>query len=140
MIAEFQGAYRFLSNFFPSQEVPPTLEHRFQAEKTLDLAWINRILGATTPGAAKRLGRKAPLRKDWDQIKDQIMLDLVRKKFKQPDLRRLLLMTGTEELVEGNDWGDMYWGVVYSGTAGGRGHNKLGKILMQVRNEVRQSQ
>ena len=61
------------------------------------------------------------------------MLDVVRAKFDQhPDLAQKLLATGDEELVEGNDWGDIYWGVYK-----GHGKNMLGKILMRVRAELR---
>ena len=61
------------------------------------------------------------------------MLNVVRAKFDQhPDLAQKLLETGDEELVEGNTWGDRYWGV-----CGGKGKNMLGKILMRVREELR---
>ena len=82
---------------------------------------------------AKRLGRRVRLRSDWEQVKYDVMLDVVRAKFNQhPDLAQKLLATGDEELVEGNDWGDTYWGV-----CNGRGKNMLGKILMRVRAELR---
>ena len=91
------------------------------------------VLTKPNPSEAKRLGRRVRLRSDWEQVKYDVMLDVVRAKFNQhPDLAQKLLATGDEELVEGNDWGDTYWGV-----CNGRGKNMLGKILMRVRAELR---
>jgi len=91
------------------------------------------VLTKLNPSEAKRLGRRVRLRSDWEQVKYDVMLDVVRAKFNQhPDLAQKLLATGDEELVEGNDWGDTYWGV-----CNGRGKNMLGKILMRVRAELR---
>lgn len=139
-IEEFRGRHRFLSNFFPVDfgvvlddgETYPTIEHAYQAAKTFSPAQRTLIRISETPGEAKRYGRKVTLRTDWDAVKDDIMLDLVRQKFANAQLRELLLDTGEAELVEGNDWGDTYWGK-YAGV----GQNKLGKILMRVRSEIR---
>jgi len=140
MIVEFQGQYRFLSNFWPcSIKYPACLpepfdtfasaEHVFQAMKCENEAEKYLIRDAETAGKAKRLGRKVQIRKDWDQIKNGIMFKIVMNKFKQnPDLAEKLLATNDEELIEGNDWGDTYWGV-----CNGQGHNHLGKLLMKVR-------
>lgn len=135
MINEFRGRYYFLSNFY---SVPikhglltfANTEAAFHSEKCPVRAGEFTKLN---PSEAKRLGRRVRLRSDWDQIKDNVMLDVVRAKFTQhPDLAQKLLATGDEELVEGNDWGDIYWGVYK-----GRGKNMLGKILMRVRAELR---
>ncbi len=95
---------------------------------------------------AKRYGRSLSLRTDWNQVKDQIMLDIVRSKFSNPRLRSALSKTGTCYLFEGNNWHDVYWGVcdgehanydntpAHSGLA--VGENKLGKILETVRFEI----
>ena len=61
------------------------------------------------------------------------MLSLIRGKFQWPDLQVKLLATGDAYLEEGNTWGDRIWG-----TVDGQGENRLGKILMQVRDEARQ--
>ena len=91
------------------------------------------VLTKLNPSEAKRLGRRVRLRSGWEQVKYDVMLDVVRAKFNQhPDLAQKLLATGDEELVEGNDWSDTYWGV-----CNGRGKNMLGKILMRVRAELR---
>ena len=94
-----------------------------------------KIANAKTPGEAKKLARKLPIRPDWEEVKDQIMLDLVRIKFSKSGLKKALLATGDAELIEGNTWNDTYWGVCK-----GVGQNKLGKILMQVRKELREEE
>lgn len=137
MIDRFDGGYAFLSNYSASPfridyVLFPTMEHYFQANKADNQNDYLRIAYAPTPGEAKRLGRKIQLRPDWEKIKDNIMLIGLRKKFADPELRSLLLATGDEELVEGNYWGDTYWGV-----CNGVGQNKLGKLLMQVREEIK---
>lgn len=137
MIDRFDGEYAFLSNYSASPfrvdyVLFPTMEHYFQANKADNQNDYLRIAHAPTPGEAKRLGRKIQLRPDWEKIKDNIMLAGLRKKFADPELRNLLLATGDEELVEGNYWRDTYWGV-----CNGVGQNKLGKLLMQVREEIK---
>ena len=137
MINRFDGKYFFLSNFSPSPfrvdyVLFPTMEHYFQANKADNQNDYLHIAYAPTPGEAKRLGRKIQLRPDWEKIKDEVMLTGLRKKFADPELRSLLLATGDEELIEGNYWGDTYWGV-----CNGVGQNKLGKLLMQVREEIK---
>ena len=133
MIDRFDGEYAFLSNYSASPfridyVLFPTMEHYFQANKADNRNDYLHIAYAPTPGEAKRLGRKIRLRSDWEEIKDKVMLTGLRKKFADPELRSLLLATGDEELIEGNYWGDTYWGV-----CNGVGQNKLGKLLMQVR-------
>lgn len=137
MIDSFRGQYRFLSNFYPCKVTYdfveyPTVEHAYQAAKTLiesERAWI---LSQPTPGRAKRAGKKITLRKDWDEIKLFIMQSLVVQKFGNKGLAEKLLSTDEEELVEGNTWGDTFWGI-YNGV----GENHLGKILMMIREELK---
>ena len=137
MIDKFDGEYAFLSNFY---ECPvqygfftfSSSEAAFQSAKTTDETLIKKFV-LLNPSAAKKLGRKMPLRKDWEQIKDTVMYQIVLNKFRQNlNLREKLLATGNEELVEGNWWNDTYWG-----RCNGVGKNKLGKILMEVRKELR---
>lgn len=135
MIDNFTGTYRFLSNFYRATVILgdmtySSVEHAFQAAKTLDedeRLQFHRIIA----GEAKKLGRKIKIRSDWEEIKNSIMLELLHDKFQIPELRMLLKMTEPEELVEGNTWGDTYWGV-----CNGVGQNKLGKLLMQVRDNI----
>lgn len=148
-INKFRGAYAFLSNFAYSAVrlddgvttgVFPTVEHAFQAAKTLDVAVRERIRGASDPSYAKYMGRRVKLRADWETIKQTVMLNLLREKFKDSTLRAKLLGTGDAQLVEGNNWHDTYWGVCYGGSkcdCNNIGENHLGKLLMQVRAEIR---
>jgi hypothetical protein len=87
----------------------------------------------------KRLGRKVTLRSDWEQVKLDIMADLLRQKFtRYPDLRDLLLATGDLEIIEGNTWDDRFYGAVWDETEQRWiGENHLGKILMRIREELR---
>lgn len=134
MIGPFRGEYFFLANFYPTDF--GSVEHHYQAAKTNDPGWKREILNAPTAAIAKRLGRKAPMRPDWDEVKLQTMEDLVTMKFfASPELTRRLLATGDEELQEVNWWGDRFWGVCQ-----GEGENHLGKILMKVRAEMRAAQ
>lgn len=138
VIPEFQGNYRFLSNFWPADVeadgiMYPTVEHAYQAAKTLDMAERRRIAALATPAEAKAAGRALTLRPGWDQDKFAVMEALVRQKFtRHVELRTKLLETGDAELQEGNTWGDRVWGVYQ-----GQGENRLGKILMRVRAELR---
>ena len=113
-----------------------TNEHFFQAMKSLNPKERQAIVLAPTPGKAKRLGRKVSLRKDWEDIKEEVMLTGLRHKFSNPELRKKLLATGNEELIEGTTWHDNYWGICDCKTCGGQGKNRLGKLLMQVREEL----
>lgn len=139
-ISEFNGSYKFLSNFSPNQVVfnghrYQTSEHAFQAAKAVDEAGRRWVANAEGPGQAKFRGRRVTKREDWEQIKDGIMLEIIREKFSWSSLLAdMLLETDDQELIEGNYWGDTYWGV-----CAGVGQNKLGKILMQVRQELKNS-
>lgn len=136
MIAEFQNEHRFLSNFWSEDGLRP-VEYAYQAAKTDDPAEKRWILESDSPGEAKRRSRKVTLRKDWDAIKVAVMFQLLREKFTHPSLCAKLLATGDEELVEGNRWHDNFWGVCHCGRCTDVGENMLGKLLMQVREELR---
>lgn len=132
-IDSFSKEYEFLSNFY-SQEITydgikyPTNEHAFQAAKTLDLEERKVISSLPTPGQAKRAGRRVSLRPDWEEVKFDVMKEIVILKFINPALKEKLLATGDSELIEGNTWNDRCWGV-----CNGVGQNNLGRILMEVR-------
>jgi ribA/ribD-fused uncharacterized protein len=136
-IPEFQGEYRFLSNFWPAEVLYegityPTAEHAYQAAKTLDVQERKRIAALPTPAEAKQAGRALKLRDDWEHAKFVVMEDVVRDKFtRHAELREKLLATGEATLEEGNTWGDTIWGVYQ-----GKGENRLGKILMKIRSEL----
>ena len=113
----------------------PTTEHYFQAQKFAGTEHEEEIRLTKTPMIAARLGRdrKKPLRRDWESVKDQIMLEAVRAKFTQhEELKAILLGTGNAKLVE-HTTNDHYW----ADGGDGSGLNRLGQILMQVREELR---
>ena len=133
MIDRFEGPHSFLSNFYPSEvryeaDVYPTVEHAFQAAKTLDASERARVRDAQSPALAKRLGRKVALRSDWERIKVDIMRQLLVQKFESPELAEALRTTVGHDLIEGNTWNDRFWGVCR-----GRGQNHLGRLLMEIR-------
>lgn len=140
MIDSFKGEYRFLSNFYQSEfmydgTMWPTVEHAYVANKLRPEHYHSgkeAILTLVNPATVKGVGRKLPMRDDWDDIKLIVMRNLVTCKFRQnKELADRLLATGDQELVEGNWWGDTYWGVCK-----GVGENHLGKILMEVRKQL----
>lgn len=133
-ISSFGGKYDFLSNFYWCRIehegiAYPSVEHAFQAAKTHDRDERKRIASLPTPRMAKRAGRKVKLRKNWNSIRIGVMRTLLRKKFQHPELRDKLLATGDAVLIEGNYWGDTFWGV------DGEGENHLGRLLMEIRTE-----
>jgi len=139
VIDSFSGDFRWLSNFAPAPVMLdgveyPTTEHAYQAAKTTDDAEREAVRQCATPGRAKRMGREITMRFDWDDVKEAVMLDLTRQKYALPEYRERLLATGEREIVEGNTWGDTFWGV-----CNGVGKIKLGRILMQVRDEIRRT-
>lgn len=142
-ITRFDGPYRFLSNFFPVEIeldglMYPSLEHAYQAAKTTVLAERERIRQAGSPGIAKRLGRAVTLRGDWNQQRRVIMHELLCQKFLcYPSLRKELAATGDALLVEGNTWGDTYWGSVLQ-QGNWIGQNLLGRMLMNIRRFIKE--
>jgi|GEM_PF-86358 len=118
-------------------KVWPTTEHYFQAKKFAGTAYEERVRHAAGPREAADLGRDRtlPLRSDWEQVKDQVMLTALRAKFSQHDyLSDLLLSTSEASLVEHTSH-DSYWG----DGGDGSGRNMLGKLLVQVRKELREN-
>jgi len=135
-ITSFRGKNEFLSNMYScrvviNDEVYPSAEHAFQAMKSLDRDVRITMSVCPTAKDAKRYGRKINLRSDWEDVKVDIMYDILKAKFSNPVLAQKLLDTGDEELIEGNTWGDTFWGVCK-----GEGENNLGRLLMKVRSEI----
>lgn len=159
-INNFSGTHGWLSNFWPSpvrlrMVQFPTVEHAFQAAKVAPPTdWITRAMAPAqgmaleqaqedawleavapfqtgTAGQAKRRGRQVELRPDWEKVKVDVMRKLLRQKFDNIDLRVALLNTRPHHLIEGNHWGDTFWGV-----CDGNGENMLGTLLMEIRREI----
>ena len=144
MISEFDKEWAFLSNFYWSEIefegiTYPTNEHFFQAMKTLDIDERRAIANCRTPGQAKRTGRRVALRPDWEDVKESVMLEGLCLKFADEQLADWLLETGDEELVEGTTWHDNEWGnCSCPKCAHIEGKNKLGRLLMQVRDMIKE--
>jgi len=132
--------YDEFSNFSPHPikvkgKTWPTSEHYFQAQKFAGTEYEEEIRRAKSPMMAARLGRsrKEPLRKDWESAKETIMREVLHSKFTQhPALRSLLLSTGDETIVEHTE-NDNYWG----DGGDGSGRNRLGILLMELREKLR---
>lgn len=134
VIDRFSGEYYFLSNFYPAQITYHGIrfknnEAAFQAMKCPER--MNEFCNLA-PSEAKRLGRRVKLREDWNQVKDQIMYEICKEKFSEhPWLAQRLVATDGFDLIEGNTWGDHIWGV-----CDGYGEDRLGIILMKIRDEI----
>eukprot|EP01120_Amphizonella_sp_Union-15-10_P003926 TRINITY_DN1438_c0_g1_i1.p1 TRINITY_DN1438_c0_g1~~TRINITY_DN1438_c0_g1_i1.p1 ORF type:complete len:162 (+),score=44.01 TRINITY_DN1438_c0_g1_i1:45-488(+) len=135
------GPYAAFSNYFERTITIegkdwPSSEHFFQAQKFTSLDYQEEIRKAPSPGQSKVLGyaKRPDFRSDWGSVKDNIMKKGVLAKFTQhEDLKKILLETGDAEIVEDNK-DDAYWG---NGGRDGKGLNKLGVILMEVRKELK---
>ena len=152
-IKGFSGENEFLSNFFiaPMEMVIKGTRFRFRCSETayqmfkVFSNWKNPTTGelgramafsidAFTPGRAKRLGKKLPIDEQyWKSVRVEVMKTVLKAKFGSPLLRDRLLATGDAYLEETNDWNDTFWGV-----CNGIGENMLGKLLMQLRAEIRE--
>lgn len=138
----FSGALAFLSNMYPCTITIDVLgqpftftsaEAAFQAGKCLDLTDVRLFTNVANGAAAKKLGRRIRLRKDWDTYRLAWMEQVLICKFNQnPILLQKLLDTYPTPLAETNTWGDTFWGV-----CNGQGENHLGQILMKIREENR---
>ena len=112
-----------------------TSEHYFQAQKFHNTKYEEMVRLLDNPMKAAEMGRdrNLPLRKDWEEVKDDVMEKAVLEKFKQnKEIREVLLSTDQDSIVE-KTTDDYYWGCGKDGS----GQNKLGKILMRVREKLR---
>lgn len=135
-ITSFRGANGFLSNFHECKVKMPdgitynSAEAAFQAQKTEDMD-ERRKFASMSPREAKKRGKNIELREGWDSMRVDVMREVLAAKFANPELRRQLDSTAGRLLVEGNTWGDRFWGAV-----DGRGENVLGKLLMELRGDA----
>lgn len=141
MISGFDKEYRFLSNFYNRGltfrgKYYATSEHAYAAHKATNEYDHRLIQSQSSPRMAKIKGQQIKCRNDWEDIKYDLMLEIVRAKFQDPYLKELLDKTGDEYLEETNHWHDNVFGnCVCEKCEKIHGQNWLGKILMIVRNE-----
>lgn len=139
MIESFRDEYKFLSNF-QYLEKPltyqgisyPTVEHFYQAMKSTNVEIHKKVANHPSKGL-KAFSRTYELRDNWEEIKERVMWKGLKHKFlgdDNPTLKRKLQETGDQYIQEGSWWGDKYWGVCLKT---GKGSNKLGKMLMKIR-------
>ena len=137
-----QGKYGYFSNFSPhgfelDGKYWPTSEHYYQSKKFAETEIQEEIRQAKTPHDAYKIrkDKSKKIRQDWEEVKVDIMRKVVLRKFEtHPKIQRILLSTGDEDIVE-NSPTDYFWGCGADGT----GKNMLGKILMEVREQLRKS-
>ena len=135
VINSFDGEYDFLSNFYECPilwkgNLYRNSESIYQSYKTLDNVPFD--FTKTTGSQAKKISKKLNVRPDWNKIKFDLMYEICQEKFNQnTDIAQKLMNTGDAILIEGNYWGDTYWG-----KCNGVGQNNLGKILMKIREEL----
>lgn len=136
-ISEFRGEYIFLSSYYKSKLnykgiIFDNAEAAFQSMKSNDIE-IRKSFSSLSAKQAKAKGRAISLRNDWENIKEEVMYNVCMCKFNQnPELATKLINTGNAYLEQGSLRGDTEWG-----TVNGVGSNKLGQILMKVRDEIK---
>ena len=141
MIHGFYGEYKWLSNFEPIEIWSdgynfPSTENAYQASKCVLVKEMKSFIDIT-PGQAQRLGQKIEKVSYWEHTKWDIMYRVVKQKFQDERLKKLLLATGPHELIEGNWWHDNYWGVCTCHECKDiHKQNNLGKIIMLIRHEL----
>ena len=144
MIGPFRDKYEFLSNFYDIYKNHgvmisfngidcKTTEHAYQSAKSTTFEDFLYVINSPSAFKAKEYGKKIKRRSDWKSAKFKVMYEVCRRKFEIPELKQLLLDTGEEELVELNWWGDEVYGVNINTM---KGKNHLGKILMEIRDEL----
>ncbi len=140
MIKAFTDEYQWLSNFEPCEityygVTYASVEHAYMSAKSDDEEWKLYCADANIPpGKVKRKSRKIEIKESWEEIKVSIMKELLVLKYAQEPYRNLLLNTGEVYIQEGNNWRDIFWGVDLET---GEGENNLGKLIMEVREELK---
>lgn len=135
-IQMFRGEFFFLSNMYKTAIIYDGFKYQsseaaYQAQKCKKEE--DKIVFTLLNGIdSKERGRKIDIREDWDQVKVNIMREILYAKFTQNEtLKEKLIETGDTLLIEGNNWNDTFWGV-----CNGYGENMLGKLLMELRTEL----
>jgi hypothetical protein len=139
MIKEFQKENRWLSNFVPCTiilegKIYSSVEHAYMSAKCTDQEWKLFCQKTKKPGQVKKASRGIKLRSNWEEIKIDIMKECLKQKYNQEPYKTKLKETGDQFIQEGNWWNDKFWGVCLKT---GKGKNILGKLIMEIRKEIR---
>lgn len=141
MIPIFRGDYFFLSNFYLTDikwndRLFISAEHFYQASKCRKQCDANKINDAATSKSAKVLGRFVEKKPHWDVDRIRVMERILRAKFQNKKLKRMLLETGDKHLIDQNYYHDIFWGVCGCSKHKRCGLNMVGKILMKIRDDI----
>lgn len=143
MVKEFRGDNYFLSNFFITPVtymgvLYTSSEHAYMSAKSDDPEWKKYCANPNiSPADAKENSKYIRYVNDWNKIKVSVMRECLECKFEEPTLREKLLSTGDQNLQEGNWWNDRFWGVDLNVNPN-FGENMLGRLLMELRKEIRE--
>jgi ribA/ribD-fused uncharacterized protein len=138
VISQFKDEFHFLSNMYPIDIEYKgiqfnSVEQAYQYQKTTSTKEKIKVLNCNDPKKVKGIANKFKfIREDWKDVRLGIMYNLLWIKFNNPQLKEALLLTDGWELVEGNWWGDVFYGVCE-----GVGENYLGKLLMKIRSQLK---
>lgn len=141
MINHFRDEYSWLSNMQLVDiklrgRVFPSVEHAYCSEKNNDAEWKDMCADRDLSSAGvKKMSKEIKLRDDWDDVKLLVMEHCLKLKFNQEPFRTKLIETGNQNIVEGNYWNDLFWGVDIKVTPN-IGENHLGRLIMKIRNNL----
>lgn len=141
MIKEFKDDYKWLSNFVDVEiifegESYRSVEHAYMAAKSKDPGW--RLFCRTnTAAACKKTSREIELHPSWEDTKKLYMYGFLIQKFSKPSFREKLLATKDQNIIEGNYWGDKYWGICLKDF---EGENWLGRLIMHIRLKIQKGE
>lgn len=137
-ISEFSGEYRWLSNFAECRIILgnttySSVEHAYQSMKSDDPEWRKFCADpSNSAGTIKRKSRDVTIIPRWDDLKELVMYICLFQKYLQEPYLTALVETGDSLIIEGNTWGDTFWGV-----CDGKGQNRLGELIMKIRDKVK---
>lgn len=141
MINQFRGEYNWLSNMYSCDimfdgHLFKSVENAYMASKNVENRdWFQFCLN-NPPNICKKESKNILLRADWEKVKVKIMYGFLEQKFKQEPFKTKLLTTKNENIVEGNYWGDSFWGVDLKQNPN-IGENFLGRSIMDIRKKLR---
>ena len=134
--------YKWLSNMqlvdIPLKgRIYPSVEHAYMSEKSHDSSWKELCTKKGITGKQiKVFSRTIELRGDWENVKLLVMEYCLRKKFNQEPFKSGLIKTGSQNIQEGNYWGDVFWGVDLKKNPN-LGENHLGRLILKIRSELK---